>query len=124
VGAAERVVRRLSSVLCSVDIVKRVVTVKQVRPSLSSSLRWGEVGPGAWVCVPMREHRRGCRVRSGPEGQVTETGEQKRGRDLRHLDLSSDLCPLISARARFWGYRPAGYLSPKRVLGAGRGRST
>ena len=29
----DRLVCRLSSVLCSVEIVKRVVTVKQVRPS-------------------------------------------------------------------------------------------
>jgi hypothetical protein len=61
----DRVVCRLSSVLCSLEIVKRVVTVKQVRPS---PLRRGEVGPGAWVCVlPVREHRQGAAVlRSGP----------------------------------------------------------
>jgi hypothetical protein len=45
------------------EIVKRVVTVKQVRPSPPSSLRWGEVGPGAWVCVrPMRRASAGAAV--------------------------------------------------------------
>jgi hypothetical protein len=33
VQAADRLVCRLPSVFCSLDIVKRVVTVKQVRPS-------------------------------------------------------------------------------------------
>jgi hypothetical protein len=41
------------------EIVKRVVTVKQVRPSSAV----GEVGPGAWVCVrPMRRASAGAAV--------------------------------------------------------------
>ena len=69
----DRVVCRPSSVLCSVDIVKRVVTVKQVRPS---PLRWGEVGPGAWVCVlPVREHRQGAAVCAAvPDGARRSAG--------------------------------------------------
>ena len=64
----DRVVCRPSSVLCSVDIVKRVVTVKQVRPS---PLRRGEVGPGAWVCVlPVREHRQGAAVCAAVQGAM------------------------------------------------------
>jgi len=56
VRAPDRLVGRLLSVLCSVDIVKRVVTVKQVR----SVPPWGSGRAWAWVCeVPMREHRRG-----------------------------------------------------------------
>jgi hypothetical protein len=70
----DRLVCRRSSVLCSYDIVKRVVTVKQVRPS---PLRRDEAGPGAWVCVPMREHRRGCRVRIGPRDQRSAIRDQK-----------------------------------------------
>src|ERR671918_2960373 len=41
VRATDRPVCRLSSVLCSVDIVKRVVTVKQVRPSSSGGTPLG-----------------------------------------------------------------------------------
>ena len=78
----DRVVCRPSSALCSVDIVKRVVTVKQVRPS---PLRRGEVGPGAWVCVlPVREHRQGLPFAHGP-GYAEEVG---RGRSV--------ICPLPS----------------------------
>ena len=81
----DRLVGPLFSVLCSYDIVKRVVTVKQVRPS---PLRRGEVGPGAWVCVlPVREHRQGAAVCA-----AVPDGAKEVGRD----GLTSVLCHLTS----------------------------
>jgi hypothetical protein len=73
------VVCRLISVLCSLDIVKRVVTVKQVRPSPLILL---EAGRGRAWSMGMRAADatrigRGCRLRHGPEGQRAEFGDQK-----------------------------------------------
>ena len=82
----------LSSVFCPLlfDIVKRVVTVKQVRPS---PLRRGEVGPGAWVCVlPVREHRQGA--------AVCAAVPENRSRSAEHSEEAGTcgilVCPLIS----------------------------
>jgi hypothetical protein len=73
----DRLVCPLISVLCSYEIVKRVVTVKQVRPSPIISEGW-EVGPGHGYVLPVRActGRGGVRAsaqRSKIRGQRSES---------------------------------------------------
>jgi hypothetical protein len=89
VHAMDRLVRRVPSELCPFDIVKRVVTVKQVRPS---PLRRGEVGPGhGYAKKPMREHRRGG-VGAQLRGWRSEIGGRKSEASAAWPDvMSSDI---------------------------------
>jgi hypothetical protein len=90
-GAREGSLRHLSSVvcicpsgrargqaLCSYDIVKRVVTVKQVRPSCAGVPR-DEVGPGHGYVLPVREHRQGRCSRTGPRTRFRRGCRMDRG---------------------------------------------
>jgi hypothetical protein len=72
----------LISVICSLEIVKRVVTVKQVQP-------FRLAGPGHGYAKPMRKHRRCLRI--GFRGQRSEIGDQKAGSAVQAGCSSSDL---------------------------------
>ena len=96
-GAMDRRVCPLFSVVCSLDIVKRVVTVKQV--AAGGGWTW------AWVCEDA-----GARGPGGAKAyvlapeQVTGLQEVSIEADRRCSGLSSVLCPLVSACVlRAWG---------------------
>ena len=96
----DRIVCRLISVICSLDIVKRVVTVKQVQPV--TGWTW------AWVCedAGARASRRSEGLCLGSRAQVTALRRQSGGSVW--TGVLSVLCPLPAlplqlAAARAWG---------------------
>ena len=89
--AAARLVCRLSSVFCSYEIVKRVVTVKQVRPSFPSTLVGVRSGLGMGMCLPMRERRQGLSFAHSSQDQRAESGDQREVRAFRLSCLTSAL---------------------------------
>ena len=83
----DRLVGPLSSVVCSLDIVKRVVTVKPVQPF---RLGW----TGAWVCeeyAGARSSRRSEGLCLGSRAQVTRAQKVKIG-----VGRVCPVCPLIA----------------------------
>jgi hypothetical protein len=107
----DRLVCALISVLCSYDIVKRVVTVKQVRPSFLINSGGVRSGLGMGMCLPMRERRRGAVVCA--QFPRSESGERRSEEGSGVPAFVSDLCALRSDLCTaFWGYRPCGLLEP------------
>jgi hypothetical protein len=107
--------------------VKRVVTVKQVRPSSPAALRRAEVGPGHGYALPMREHRRWREGRCASSGGAVFAHRLQdamiggplldvaaKGPTLGSGSEPSDICPLSSvlcslhaASPRAWGWARA-----------------
>jgi hypothetical protein len=89
--AAACLVCRLSSVYCSLEIVKRVVTVKQVRPSFLISSGGGEVGPGHGYVLADARASAGAVVCAQFQDQRAESGDQTEVRAFRLSCLKSAL---------------------------------
>jgi hypothetical protein len=87
----DRLVCALISVLCSYDIVKRVVTVKQVRPSFLINSGGVRSGLGMGMCLPMRERRQGLSFAHSSQDQRAESGDQRKVRAFRLSCLTSAL---------------------------------
>jgi hypothetical protein len=113
-GVMDRLVGPLFSVLCSVEIVKRVVTVKQVRPS---PLVIVELGRGRAWSMGMRAA--GARASAGaavcatvPKNRFRRHRDQQEARTCGILvcPLISVLCSLHAASPRAWGWARAQHM--------------
>jgi hypothetical protein len=91
-GATDRVVCHLSSVVCSLDIVKRVVTVKQVQP-------FRLAGPGHGYAIAEARASAERRLNALVPGRGSRGSEGRDRGGSAVSGLFSDLCPLSSGLA-------------------------